>query len=73
MKGELKGKIFIKFIGLRAKSCKKAEGTKKWGIKKLSLKTITKCLEATHLKNKIKHLEKNKYDIYSHKKIIKNS
>ena len=73
MKGELKGNILIKSIGLRAKSCKKAEGTKKWGIKKLSLKTIKKCLEATHLKNKIKHLEKNKYDIYILKKIIKNS
>ena len=40
MKGELKGKIFIKLIGLRAKSCKKAEGTKKWGIEKLNLKAI---------------------------------
>ena len=32
------------------------------------MKTIKNCLEATHLKNKIKHLEKNKYDIYSLKK-----
>ena len=32
------------------------------------MKTIKKCLEATHLKNEIKHLEKNKYDIYSLKK-----
>ena len=42
MKGELKGKILIKFIGLRAKSCKKAEGTKKWGIKKIKFENYKK-------------------------------
>ena len=42
VKGELKGKILIKFIGLRAKSCKKAEGTKKWGIKKIKFENYKK-------------------------------
>ena len=42
VKGDLKGKIVIKFIGLRAKSFKNAEGTKKWGIKKIKFENYKK-------------------------------
>ena len=74
----------IKFVGLRAKTYiylrddvsegKKARGTKKCVIKrKLQFKSYKICLEATQLENKINYLEKNKTDIDSIKKIIKNS
>ena len=53
---------------------KKAKDTKKCVIKrKLKFENYKNCLEATQLDNKIKYLEKNKINIYSLKKIIKNS
>ena len=84
MKDELDGKILAKFVGLRAKTCsyliddgsedKKVKGIKKCVIKrKLKFQNYKKCLEATQLENKINHLEKNKINIDSLKKIIKNS
>ena len=43
---------------------KKAKGTKKCVIKrKLKFEGYKHCLEATHLENKIKHLEKNKLNL----------
>ena len=83
MKDELGGKIMTKFVGLRAKTYsyliddgsedKKAKGTKKCVIKrKLKFENYKNCLEATQLDNKIKYLEKNKINIDSLKKIIKN-
>ena len=79
MKGEIGGKIMIKFVGLRAKTYsyliddgsedKKAKGTKKCVIKrKLKFENYKTCLEATQLQNKINHLEKNKINIDSLKK-----
>ena len=48
--------------------------TKKCVIKrKLKFENYKNCLEATQLDNKIKYLEKNKINIHSLKKIIKNS
>ena len=84
MKDELVGKIMAKFVGLRAKVYsyliddssvdKKAKGTRKCIIKrKLKLDNFKNCLEATQIDNKIKYLEKNKINIDSFKKIIKNS
>ena len=84
MKNELGGKIMKNFVGLRAKiysyligdGCenKKAKGTKKFVIKrKIKFENYKSCLEATHLKNKINHLAKNKTDIDSLKKIINGS
>ena len=84
MKDELGGKIVTKFVGIRAKTYsyliddnsedKKAKGTKKCAIKrKLKFENYKNCLEATHLENKINHLEKNQIAIDSLKKIIKNS
>ena len=76
MKGELGGKIMIKFVGLRAKTYsylidddsedKKAKGTKRCVIKrKLKFEDHKNCLEVTQLENKINHLEKNQIDIDS--------
>ena len=70
MKDELGGKIVVEFFGLRAKTYsyliddvsedKKAKCTKKCVIKrKLKFENYKNCLEATHLENKINHLEKN--------------
>ena len=84
MKDELGGKIMTNFVGLRAKTYsyliddvsedKKAKGTKMCVTKrKLKFENYKNCLEATQLDNKIKDLEKNKIDICSLKKIIKNS
>ena len=86
MKEQLGGKIMIKFVGLRAKTCsyltddgsedKKAKGTKKCVIKReLKFENYKNCFRATQLENKIKHLVKNKTDIdhiKKSKKIIKN-
>ena len=84
MKDEFGGKIMIKFVGLRAKCCsylrddgsedKKVKGPKKCVIKrKLIFENYKNCLEATHLENKTNHLEKDKTDFDSIKKIINNS
>ena len=84
MKDELAGKIMTKFVGLRAKTYsyliddgsdnKNAKGTKKCVIKrKLTIENYKSFLEATQLENKINHLEINKIDIDSLKKIIKKS
>ena len=84
MKDELVGKIMAKFVGLRVKVYsyliddssvdKKAKGTRKCIIKrKLKLDNFKNYLEATQIDNKIKYLEKNKINIDSFKKIIKNS
>ena len=83
MKGELGGKIMIKFVGLRAKTYsylsdddsedKKAKGTKRCVIKrKLNFEDHKNCLEVTQLENKINHLEKNQIDIDS-KEFMKNN
>ena len=74
----------IEFFGLRAKTYnyliddgsedQKAKGKNKWVIKrKLKFENYNNCLEATRLENKINHLEQNKVDIDSLKKIINNS
>ena len=74
----------IEFFGLRAKTYnyliddgsedQKAKGKNKWVIKrKLKFENYNNCLEATRLENKINHLEQNKIDIDSLKKIINNS
>ena len=79
MKGELGRKIITKFVGSRAKTYsyliddgsedKKPKGTKKCVMKrKIRFENYINCLEATQLKNKINHLEKNKIVIDSHKK-----
>ena len=84
MKDELGGKIIKQFIELRAKTYsyltgnnnedKKAKGTKKCVIKrKLKFEDYKDCLDETQLENKTNHQEKNKNDLYSVKKIIKNS
>ena len=53
---------------------KKAKGTKKCvKERKLQFQNYKTRLEATQLEKKIKHLEKNKTDIGSIKKIIRNS
>ena len=52
---------------------KKAEDTKKCVIKrKIKFENYDNCLEATQLHDKIKYLGKNKINIDSLKKIIKN-
>ena len=82
MKDDLGRKITTKFVGLRAKTYsywiddgsenKKAKSRKKFVIKrKLKFENYKNCLEATQLDNKIKHLEKNKFNIDSLKKIQK--
>ena len=84
MKDELRGKIMKKFVGLGTKTYrylidggsedKKTKGTKKCVIKrKLKFENYKNCLEAIQLEDKIKHPEKNKTDINSVEKIIKNS
>ena len=83
MKVELGRKIMAIFIGLRAKACKylmmMATKIKKQRHKKVCQKRTLKfenyknCLEATQLENEIIHLGKNKTDLDSIKKIIKNS
>ena len=65
----MKDEVGRKFVVLRAKTYiyliddgskdKKAKGTKKCAIKrKLKFKNYKKCLEVSHLENKINHLEK---------------
>ena len=82
MKDKLGAKIMIKFVGLRATTNRylkddgsevnKAKDTKKCVIKKqLQFESYKSCLEATQLKNKINHLEKNKINLYSLKKCHK--
>ena len=70
-KDELGAKIMTKFVGLREKtysyliydgSEEKAKGPKKCVIKrKLKFGNYKNCLEATHLDNKIKCLQKIKF------------
>ena len=80
MKDELRRKIITKLVGLRAKTYMylTVDGSENKKAK-LKLKHKTKfenyksCLEASQLENKINHLEKNKIDIDSLKKIINNS
>ena len=74
MRDELGGKImtkFLKFVGLGAKTYsylvdkssedKKVKGTKNCVMKrKLQFENYKSCLEANHLDNKTKYLEKNK-------------
>ena len=73
-----------KYFGLRAKSYSylidhgsevpKAKGTKKCVIKrKLEFENYKNCLEATQVENKVNCLEKNKINIDSLKKILKNN
>ena len=82
MKDELYRKYMTKFFGLRANTYddliddsskdKKGKSTKNCVIKrKLKFENYKNCLEATQLDNKIKHLEKNKFNIDSLKKIQK--
>ena len=53
---------------------KRAKNTKACVIKrKLKFQNYKNCLEATHLENKINHLEKNITDVENIKKIMKNS
>ena len=53
---------------------KRAKNIKACVIKrKLKFKNDKNCLEATHLENKINHLEKNMTDVDNIKKIMKNS
>ena len=66
-----------KFVGLieliDSSEDKKAKGTKKCVTKrKLKYKYYKNCLESAQLDYKIKHTEKNKINIDSVKKIIKN-
>ena len=83
MKDELDGKIMTKFVGLCAKTYnyfiddgsenKKAKYKKNCVIKsKLKFGNYV-CLEATYHEHKINHLEKNKIDIDSIEKFIRNS
>ena len=88
MKDKLGGKIIAMFAALKPKTYsylidtsdknKKAKETKMCIIKwKFKFKDYRNCLEATHLENEIKHLEKKTLDIDSlnrnHKEIIKNN
>ena len=85
MKGELRGKIMTKFVGLRAKTYsylidggvedKKAKGTKKCVIKSnfTNFQNYKTCLQAIQLENKINFLEKNKIEIDSIKEFIKSN
>ena len=53
---------------------KRAKNTKASVIKrKLKFENYKNCWEATHLENKINHLEKNITDVDNIKKIMKNS
>ena len=53
---------------------KRAKNTKACVIKrKLKFQNYKNCLEATHLENKINHIEKNITDVDNIKKIMKNS
>ena len=53
---------------------KRAKNTKASVIKrKLKFENYKNCWEATHLENKINHLEKNMTDVDNIKKIMKNS
>ena len=83
MKDELARKVMRKFVRLRSKTYsyliddqsedKKAKVTKNCVIEiKPKFKNYKNCLEATQLKNKINHLEKNKIDIDRLKKIKTN-
>ena len=76
MKDELGVKIMKEFIALRTKTYsylidnkdedKTAKGTKKCVMKrKLKFEDYKYCLEAAHIENKIKYLEKNKIDVDS--------
>ena len=69
MKDELGGKIIIKFVGLRAKSCsyliddssedEKAKGKKRCAVKrKHKSENYKNFLEAIQLEDKISHQEK---------------
>ena len=82
MKDKLGGKIMTKFVGLRGKTyiCLiddgsediKAKGATECVIKrKIKFQYYKNCLKVTQLENKINHLEKNKTDIDSIKKVIK--
>ena len=81
MKDELYRKYMTKCFWLRANtyddliddsSKDKGKSTKNCVIKrKLKFENYKNCLEATQLDNKIKHLEKNKFNIDSLKKIQK--
>ena len=73
-----------KFVALRAKTYSyligdgrednKSKRHKKLCHKKnLKFENYKSCLEATKLENKINHLEKNRFNIDSPKKFIKNS
>ena len=84
MKNELGGNNMTKFVGLRAKTYsyliddgsenKIAKARKTCVIeKKLKFKNYENCLEATEVQNKINYLEKNKIDIDSLEKILKNT
>ena len=79
MKDNLGGKIFIKFVGLRAKTYSylkddsskdnKAKGTKKCVMKrKLKFENYKNCLETTLLDNKLNYLKQNEISIDSFKK-----
>ena len=67
MKSELSGKIMIKFIGLRAKTCshliddfsenKKVKDAKNCVKRKFKFKNYKNCLEATQPENKGNYLE----------------
>ena len=53
---------------------KKVKDTKKCDIKRKDIfENYKNCLEATHLDNKMKYLEKNEINIDSPEKIINNS
>ena len=80
MKGKLRRKIMTKFVALRSKSCtylinndsedKKAKDIKRCVIKRqLKSQSYSYYLEATQLRKKINHPEKNKMN----KDSLKNS
>ena len=78
MKGGLDEKMMTKFVKSRAKACScltdESNKDKSCVMKrKLVFENYKNCLEATQLKNKIHHPEKDKADIGSIKKIINNS
>ena len=84
MKDELGGQVMKEFVRLRTKTYsylkdnndedKNAKGTKKFIInRKLKFEDYKNCLEVAEIKNKTNHLEKNKIDVDSPKKFIKNN